>query len=407
MRPVYVRSVGFFAPGFCDVDAFAKGARDASVTAPRDVLPARARRGASLLTRMLADVVAQATARAGFDATSVRTVYASAFGETESAVALLGMRHRGDGLLSPARFSTSVHNTASGLLSIAEGNRAFSTALVGGPETVAMALVEAATLFHAEPGPVVVAFADEPVPEVLGADLSFPPLGVSFGLSDDPDGALATIADLRRVAREGSTAPVVPPHANPIENALPLVRAVLAAPDATATTVVPLDPDAASPWSATVAPPGARARTRADLPPITAILPHQPPMLLLDDITAWEGKNFACRVILRDDSPFVEAGRAPAALAIEYMAQCIAAYVGMRGHARGEAVQIGYLIGARDVTLPAEDFRVGDVLHVTSSHLWGDEALGSFACAIERGAREIASGTLNVYRGDVERMAGA
>jgi predicted hotdog family 3-hydroxylacyl-ACP dehydratase len=78
--------------------------------------------------------------------------------------------------------------------------------------------------------------------------------------------------------------------------------------------------------------------------------------------------------------------------------------VGLRGHARGEPVQIGYLIGARDVTLPAEDFRVGDALQVTASHIWGDEALGSFTCAIERGAREVAQGTLNVYRGDVERM---
>ncbi len=404
MRPMYVRSVGFFAPGCRDVEAFASGQRDAAVVAPRDVLPARARRGASLVTRMLADVVTQARSRAGFDATTVRTVYGSAYGETDSAVALLAMRHQGDGVLSPARFSTSVHNTASGLLSIAEGNRAFSTAIAGGPEIVAMSLLEAATLFHSDPGPIVVAFADEPVPAALDAGLSFPPLAVALGLSDDPAGALAAIADVARAPRDAT--PRVPARANPVEHALPLVRAVLAAAGGP-TAVVPLDSDGAAPWSATVAPASFRTRSREPLPPVTAVLPHRAPMLLLDEVTSWEGKSIACQVVLRDDSPFVEAGRAPAALAIEYMAQCIAAYVGLRGYARGEPVQIGYLIGARDVTLPADDFRVGDVLHVTASHVWGDEALGSFACAIERGAREVARGTLNVYRGDVERMAGA
>jgi predicted hotdog family 3-hydroxylacyl-ACP dehydratase len=406
---MYVRSVGFFAPGLRDVDAFAAGQGDPEVTSPRDVLPARARRGVSLVTRMLADVTRQAVERAGFAASSVRTVYASAFGETDAAVALLAMQHQGDGMLSPARFATSVHNTASGLVSIADGNRAFSTAIAGGPDTVAMGLLEAAALFHDEPMPLVVAFADEPVPAVLDARLGFRPLAVAFGLSERAEGALAAVVDLGRRARpsspdlaRGPGGDEAPTFANPIERALPLVRAVLGAGAAGAPVTVALDGNEANPWTATVAPAAFDPTRSEPLPPLTEVVPHRPPMLLLDQVTRWEPRRIACQVVLRDDSPFVEAGRAPATLAIEYMAQCIAAHVGMRGRASGEPVQIGYLIGARDVTLPTEDFRVGDVLRVTAAHLWGDDRLGSFTCTVERGGRAVAAGTLNVYRGRIE-----
>jgi predicted hotdog family 3-hydroxylacyl-ACP dehydratase len=84
------------------------------------------------------------------------------------------------------------------------------------------------------------------------------------------------------------------------------------------------------------------------------------------------------------------------------MAQCVAAYAGLSGHERGEPVRVGYLVGAREVTLPDEPFRVGDVLRVTAQHAWGDDILGSFHCRVDRGGETIARATLNVYRGDLD-----
>ena len=52
-------------------------------------------------------------------------------------------------------------------------------------------------------------------------------------------------------------------------------------------------------------------------------------MLLLDEVVAWDATRVECRVVLRDDSPFVDAGRVASTLAIEYMAQCIAVFVGL------------------------------------------------------------------------------
>jgi len=143
-------------------------------------------------------------------------------------------------------------------------------------------------------------------------------------------------------------------------------------------------------------------------PPLTELVPHRPPMLLLDEVVAWEaegeGERVECRVALRPDSPFVEGGTVPATIAIEYMAQCIAVHAGLRGHARREPVRIGYLLGAREVTLEADEFRVGDELRVEAFHLWGDDAMGSFSCAVRRAGVVVARGTLNVYRGDLNEI---
>ncbi len=137
------------------------------------------------------------------------------------------------------------------------------------------------------------------------------------------------------------------------------------------------------------------------LPPIANLVPHAAPMLLLDEVRAGDETRAECGVFLRDDSPFVEGGRVRSTLALEYMAQCVAAWAGLQGRLRGEAVRVGYLLGARDVSFAVDHFAVGDELRIEATKVWGDLVLGHFACAVRRGGETLASGTLNVYRGDV------
>jgi predicted hotdog family 3-hydroxylacyl-ACP dehydratase len=122
-------------------------------------------------------------------------------------------------------------------------------------------------------------------------------------------------------------------------------------------------------------------------------------MLLLDEVCSWERDVVECRVRVRHDSPFVRHGRVPGSVALEYMAQCIAVYAGLRARSRGEPIRIGYLLGARDVTFE-DDFRVGDMLVVQAVHVWGDAQLGSFSCRVERAGEKVAGGNLQVYAGD-------
>jgi predicted hotdog family 3-hydroxylacyl-ACP dehydratase len=128
-------------------------------------------------------------------------------------------------------------------------------------------------------------------------------------------------------------------------------------------------------------------------------------MLLLDEVVAWDANRVECRVVLRNDSPFVEGGRVASTLAIEYMAQCIAVFVGLEAYQRGEPIPLGYLVGARDISLPPDGFRVGDVLAVEAVPIWGGQTLGSFQCKVDRMGEVVAQGSLNVYRGELGELA--
>lgn len=237
MRPIHVTGLGLFAPGFASLDAFARGEADPAVNdAPNPWVPSRLGRGTSLLTRMLGECAAQAAADGGLDPKTCATVYGSALGEFETMVLLLDVIFRGDGQLSPMRFKNSVHNAASGLGSIGQGNAAFSTALAGGPRSFEVSMIEALLLSAETECDVAVSVADDRLPEPFAA--LGPEVGLGVGLAlraRVPEGGrvLATITALRQ-ARE--PAPPVTSFrgrtlerwaGNPTLSALPLVDAIL------------------------------------------------------------------------------------------------------------------------------------------------------------------------------------
>lgn len=134
------------------------------------------------------------------------------------------------------------------------------------------------------------------------------------------------------------------------------------------------------------------------LPPVEELLPHRERMLLLDEVREAEEAKIACGVVLREGSPFVENGRVSAMVAVEYMAQCVAAWVGLEDRRNGRPIRVGYLVGSREVTFAVDGFTVGDDLRVEAERLWGDDSLGHFACKVKRGGATVAEGVLNVYR---------
>jgi len=130
------------------------------------LLSARTRARSSQLTLMFADVLEQLV-QDGFDAQSSPIVFGSAYGEMGTTLKLLQLEIE-SGESSPIRFQLSVHNAAAGLLSIASGNRGFSTSIAAGPDTFAMSMLEAIVyLNHGEAREIAVLVADEcSVPEL-------------------------------------------------------------------------------------------------------------------------------------------------------------------------------------------------------------------------------------------------
>lgn len=118
------------------------------------------RRRLGPLARMMLHV-AHACAQ---DIPDLRLVFASRHGELGYTVALLRALAAGEPL-SPTLFSLSVHNAAAGLFSTYRADRAESTALAAGEETLGYALLEGHCQLVLEPQrPVLMVYGDEPLP---------------------------------------------------------------------------------------------------------------------------------------------------------------------------------------------------------------------------------------------------
>ena len=201
MKPVYVRGLGFWTPGYASPEAWCRGEFDPSVDAPEvTLLSGPLRRRATGLTRMAVEVLNQATRTAGCDVATAPIVWATSHGEHATAIKILGMMRSGEGKLSPTHFHNSVHNAASGYASIATGNCAPSTTLTGGVELVASTFLEAICHLEAAAENVVVVLADEPLLPPFAQPDTTSPLALAFCLSSRSEGASAVLSGFRRDA---------------------------------------------------------------------------------------------------------------------------------------------------------------------------------------------------------------
>jgi predicted hotdog family 3-hydroxylacyl-ACP dehydratase len=139
----------------------------------------------------------------------------------------------------------------------------------------------------------------------------------------------------------------------------------------------------------------------AKLYPVEEVVPHSGRMVLLDRLLTVEEGRLTAEVKLRADSMFVRNGRARAIVAVEYMAQAVAAYVGTLSRGKNEPVEIGYLIGIREMKLAVDHLEAGDTLVVEVQHVFGNDQLGSFKTNTTRDGTIIADATLTVYRGEL------
>ncbi|MCC3305360.1 hypothetical protein [Sneathiella sp. HT1-7] len=131
---------------------------------------------------------------------------------------------------------------------------------------------------------------------------------------------------------------------------------------------------------------------------ITEILYHAPPMILIDGVAAYNETAVESVVKITAESPFVEKGAVPAYVGIEYMAQTIAAYSGIKARNAGEGVKIGYLVSSRNMTLNCSDFLIGDRLNVKVELVYDETPMAVFDGTIYRAEELVAKARLNVYQ---------
>jgi hypothetical protein len=185
-----------------------------TVLAPPARLPPAERRRAGPSIRLAMAVADEAVAAAGVDPSTLATVFAASGGEGTNCHALCETLAGPDRLISPTRFTNSVHNAAAGYWHIAVASRAPSTSLSAYDASFAAGLLEAAVQAQASGAPVLLVAADVPYPEPLhrlrplphpvGAALLLAPtrgqrggprLALAYGLPDGVAESAHTTAD--------------------------------------------------------------------------------------------------------------------------------------------------------------------------------------------------------------------
>lgn len=143
------------------------------------------------------------------------------------------------------------------------------------------------------------------------------------------------------------------------------------------------------------------SRDAATLPSIDRLVPHSGTMSLLDRVVDAGDDHVVAELAIRSDGVFNDAGGVDAWIGIEYMAQAVAAWAGLRAHDRGEAPKIGLLLGTRRYLCHVPRFAVGDRLRITAVRQFiADNGLGQFDCRIERDGSVVAEAALNVFEPD-------
>lgn len=128
---------------------------------------------------------------------------------------------------------------------------------------------------------------------------------------------------------------------------------------------------------------------------LSQILPHQGAMLLLDRILSWDECGLTAEVVIEERSTFFKDHGVPSWVGIEYMAQAVAAWGGVRG----EGPQVGFLLGVKKFSATGEFFPLGAVLTVEIRAKDKHDNLGIFECRIHSEATS-AQGVISVYEGE-------
>ncbi len=130
------------------------------------------------------------------------------------------------------------------------------------------------------------------------------------------------------------------------------------------------------------------------------ILPHNHPMILIDDIEEIniDERYLIAQVVISEDKIFFDKSinGVPYLSGIEYMAQTIGCYAFYR--AQRTEPKLGFLLGTRSYKNNIEKFENGKTYSIKVSEIYGDSELVSFDCLIYNEDEECARAVINAYQ---------
>jgi predicted hotdog family 3-hydroxylacyl-ACP dehydratase len=135
------------------------------------------------------------------------------------------------------------------------------------------------------------------------------------------------------------------------------------------------------------------------MPSLEELILHRGPMRLIDEVLEHDPWHIVVAAVVNPSAWYAEPeGAMPAWVGIELMAQAIGAYSGLEARARGEAPQVGYLLGTRRYHSTVARFPPGARLLVSAHCTFRDESgLGAFDCELAVGEEVLASASVKVF----------
>ena len=130
---------------------------------------------------------------------------------------------------------------------------------------------------------------------------------------------------------------------------------------------------------------------------IEDLLPHRPPMVLLDEVLSVDEneRSLVASATIRPEWRWNWS-------AIELMAQAAASLAGVFDRVSGSVspARPGFLLGTRRIKFAIPELEVGRRYMVTAKDVFSDAESASFECTVRDGDNVVASAVLNAFRPD-------
>lgn len=133
---------------------------------------------------------------------------------------------------------------------------------------------------------------------------------------------------------------------------------------------------------------------------IEDLIPHKKAMCLIKRVIDWGEDWCQVEVDVADSGAFMVDGYVPTYVAIEYMAQTVAALAGLRAKAHNKSIQLGLLLGTRLLFSSVDKMKADLTLTVLVKEIFSeDNGMAVYECQLEGEGVSMKS-NLNVYQSD-------
>jgi predicted hotdog family 3-hydroxylacyl-ACP dehydratase len=137
---------------------------------------------------------------------------------------------------------------------------------------------------------------------------------------------------------------------------------------------------------------------------IEQLIPHRPPMVLVDRLDGFTHNSVDCSLTVTDSLAFVTEEGLPAWVGLEVMAQSVAAWSGAVALSGNRPINVGFLLGTRKYRSYTAVFALGSELKIHGEELLQDAGMLVFECTIMLQGEVVAEAKLTAYLPDQEHL---